>query len=163
MFSQPLGPTLVRCGRCSEAPVIDGVLGEFMDLVDDRTLLVVCSDHGFYGPRRAEDGTLYLGVWMHGQYGMVSLMGRGVRKGARIVDAGILDVTPTILYALGIPVARDMHGKVLTDGFDPEYLKSRAVRFVPTYETGERVAGEPLASPVDDAIKDKLRAVGYIQ
>ena len=142
---------------------IDGVLGEFMDLVDDRTLLVVCSDHGFHGPRRAEDGTLYLGVWMHGQYGIVSLMGRGVRKGAGIVDAGILDVTPTILYALGIPIARDMHGKVLTDGFDPEYLTSRSISFVPTYETGDRVAGEPLASPVDDAIKEKLRAVGYIQ
>ncbi|MFH1312158.1 MAG: alkaline phosphatase family protein [Candidatus Eisenbacteria bacterium] len=142
---------------------MDGVLGEFMDLVDERTLLVVCSDHGFYGPRRTEDGSLYLGVYMHGQYGIISLMGKGVRKGSPIIDAEILDVTPTILYALGIPVARDMHGRVLTDGFDPEYLKGRTLSFIPTYETGDRVAGEPLESPVDDKIKDKLRAVGYIQ
>jgi predicted AlkP superfamily phosphohydrolase/phosphomutase len=142
---------------------MDGVLGEFMDLVDDRTLLVVCSDHGFHGPRRTEDGSLYLGVYMHGQYGIVGLMGKGVRKGSSIIDAEILDVTPTILYALGIPVGRDMRGRVLTDGFEPEYLKSHTVSFIPTYETGDRVAGEPMESPVDDKIKEKLRAVGYIQ
>lgn len=142
---------------------IDGVLGQFMELVDDRTLLVVCSDHGFYGPRRAEDGSLLLGVYMHGQYGIVGFMGRGIRAGSRIADAGIMDITPTILYALGLPVARDMRGRVLTGAFEPEFLRNNPVEFIPTYETGEREAEEPIVSPVDDAIKEKLRAVGYIQ
>jgi predicted AlkP superfamily phosphohydrolase/phosphomutase len=142
---------------------MDGVLGEFMDLVDDRTLLVVCSDHGFYGPRRAEDGSLLLGVYMHGRYGIIGFMGKGVRRGSGIADAGILDITPTILYALGLPVARDMRGRVLTDAFEPDFLKNNPVKFIPTYETGEREAEEPIVSPVDDAVKDKLRAVGYIQ
>jgi predicted AlkP superfamily phosphohydrolase/phosphomutase len=142
---------------------MDGVLGQFMGLVDDETLLVVCSDHGFYGPRRAEDGGLMLGVQMHGRYGIVGLMGKGVRPGSPIVDADILDVTPTILYAMGVPVGRDMHGRVLTGAFEPDFLRSNPVRFVPTYETGEREAGKPIASPVDDEIKEKLRAVGYIQ
>jgi predicted AlkP superfamily phosphohydrolase/phosphomutase len=142
---------------------MDGVLGEFMDLVDDRTLLVVCSDHGFYGPRRAEDGSLLLGVQMHGRYGIVGFMGRGVRVGSQIPDAGILDITPTILYALGLPVARDMHGHVLTSAFEPDFLRNNPVKFVPTYESGERGGVEPIVSPVDEAVKDKLRAVGYIQ
>jgi predicted AlkP superfamily phosphohydrolase/phosphomutase len=142
---------------------IDGVLGQFMDLVDDETLLVVCSDHGFYGPRRAEDGSVLLGIYMHGRYGIVCLMGKGVRSGSQIVDADILDITPTILYALGIPVARDMHGRVLTSAFESDFLRNNPVEFVPTYETGEREAEEPIASPVDDQIKEKLRAVGYIQ
>jgi predicted AlkP superfamily phosphohydrolase/phosphomutase len=142
---------------------IDGVLGEFMDMVDERTLLVVCSDHGFYGPRRTEDGSLMLGVYMHGRYGIVGFMGKGIRGGSQIVDADILDITPTILYALGIPVARDMRGRVLTDAFEPGFLRNNPVKFVPTYETGEREAEEPIASPVDDEIKEKLRAVGYIQ
>jgi predicted AlkP superfamily phosphohydrolase/phosphomutase len=142
---------------------IDQVLGEFMELVDDETLLVVCSDHGFYGPRRAEDGSLYLGVYMHGEYGIVGFMGKGIRQGSQIADAGILDITPTILYALGIPVARDMRGRVLTGAFEPDFLRSNPVEFVPTYETGERGVEEPIVSPVDDEIKEKLRAVGYIQ
>lgn len=142
---------------------MDGVLGQFIDLVDEETLLIVCSDHGFYGPRRAKDGGILLGVYMHGKYGIVSLMGKGVRRGARIVDAGILDITPTILYALDLPVGRDMRGRVLTEAFDVEVLKSRPVSFIPTYESGERVVGEPLQSPVDDKIKERLRALGYIQ
>jgi predicted AlkP superfamily phosphohydrolase/phosphomutase len=142
---------------------MDGVLGEFMELVDDETLLVVCSDHGFYGPRRANDGGILLGIYMHGEYGIIGFMGKGVRKGSRIIDAGILDVTPTILYALGLPVAEDMHGRVLTDAFEVEYLQDRAVAFVPTYETEVREAGEPIESPVDDQIKRKLKAVGYLQ
>ncbi len=142
---------------------IDGVLGEFMDLVDDETLLVVCSDHGFHGRRRAPDGGVLLGIYMHGEYGIVGMMGKGVRKGSRIIDAGILDITPTILYALGLPVARDMHGRVLTEGFESDFLKDNATAFVGTYETGDRIAGEPIESPVDEEIKKKLRAVGYMQ
>jgi predicted AlkP superfamily phosphohydrolase/phosphomutase len=142
---------------------MDGVLGQFMDLVDDNTLLVVCSDHGFYGPRRAPDGSLLLGVYMHGQYGIVGLMGKGIRPGSHIVDAGILDITPTILYALGMPVGRDMHGRVLTGAFESDFLRNNPVQFIPTYETGEHETQDPIASPVDDQIKEKLRAVGYIQ
>jgi predicted AlkP superfamily phosphohydrolase/phosphomutase len=142
---------------------MDGVLGQFMELVDENTLLVVCSDHGFYGPRYTEGGAIVVGVYMHGEYGMVSLMGKGVRSGAQIIDADILDITPTILYALGLPVGQDMHGRVLTDAFDSDFLRGNPVRFIPTYETGDREFSEPMESPVDDAIKERLRAVGYIQ
>ena len=100
---------------------------------------------------------------MHGEYGIIGFMGKGVRKGSRIIDADILDVTPTILYALGLPVAEDMHGRVLTDAFEVEYLQDHALAFVPTYETEVREAGEPIESPVDDQIKRKLKAVGYLQ
>jgi predicted AlkP superfamily phosphohydrolase/phosphomutase len=142
---------------------IDGVLGEFIDMVDDETLLVVCSDHGFHGSRTAPDGGLLLGIYMHGEYGIVGMMGKGVRKGARIIDAGILDITPTILYALGLPVGRDMRGRVLTEGFESDFLMDNPTAFVQTYETGERVAGEPIPSPLDEEIKKKLKAVGYMQ
>jgi predicted AlkP superfamily phosphohydrolase/phosphomutase len=142
---------------------IDEVLGQFMELVDEETLLVVCSDHGFYGPRRSEDGSIRLGIYMHGRYGIIGFMGLGVRAGSQIADADILDVTPTILYALGIPVARDMRGRVLTDVFESDFLRNNPVRFVPTYETEKRETQQPIVSPVDEKIKEKLRAVGYIQ
>lgn len=142
---------------------IDQVLGEFMRLADDRTLVVVCSDHGFHGPRYAEDGSLELGVSMHGSNGVIGLVGPGVRKGARLPDADVLDVTPTILYALGLPTARDMDGGVLTDAFSTGFLKSNPVTVIPTYETTPRKPGEPVPSPVDQEVKRKLKALGYIQ
>ncbi len=142
---------------------VDETLGEFMDLMDDETLLVVCSDHGFHGPRRRPDGGIMLGIYMHGENGIIGLMGKGVKKGATIVDADVLDITPTILYALGLDVGRDMDGRVLTDAFEPDLLASRPVTFVSTYETGQREYGEPLKTPFDEKIKERLRAVGYIQ
>lgn len=142
---------------------VDETLGEFMELMDDRTLLVVCSDHGFHGARRRADGGLMLGIYMHGENGIVGLMGKGVRKGGTILDADVLDITPTILYALGLEVGRDMDGRVLTDAFSPEFLRANPVAFVSTYETEERQYGEPIKTPVDEKIKERLRAVGYMQ
>jgi predicted AlkP superfamily phosphohydrolase/phosphomutase len=142
---------------------IDGVLGQFMEKVDDRTLLVVASDHGFRGPWHTEDGALLLGVDMHDYYGIAGFMGRNVRKGVGIPEANVLDLTPTILYALGFPVARDMDGNVMTDIFDARFLRSNPVRFVKTYETGPARTGEPLKSPVDGKVRGKLKALGYIQ
>jgi predicted AlkP superfamily phosphohydrolase/phosphomutase len=141
----------------------DGVLGEFMKLVDDQTLLVVCSDHGFQGVAHMPDGGVRLGIHMHRRYGMIGMVGRNVRKGARLSDAQVLDVTPTLLYALGYPVARDMDGRVLTEAFRPGFLESNPLQFISTYESGSRGAGRPIRSPVDDKVKQKLKALGYIQ
>ena len=90
-------------------------------------------------------------------------MGKGVRAGTRIPDADVLDVAPTILYALGLPVARDMDGDILVDAFQAGFLRSNRVEFIPTYETGDRQSGEPIRSPVDDKVKKKLKALGYIE
>jgi predicted AlkP superfamily phosphohydrolase/phosphomutase len=142
---------------------VDETLGEFMDLVDDDTILVVCSDHGFHGPRRRPDGGIMLGIYMHGENGIIGLMGKGVRKGGTIMDADVLDITPTILYALGLEVGKDMDGRVLTDAFEPGFLRSNPVAFVSTYETGDREYGDPIKSQHDEKIKERLRAVGYMQ
>jgi predicted AlkP superfamily phosphohydrolase/phosphomutase len=142
---------------------IDGVLGEFMGLVDRETLLVVCSDHGFRGAGKTADGALMLGIYMHGDFGIVGLAGGNVRKGGRVLDADVLDITPTILYALGYPVAKDLDGTVLTDAFTEDYLRSHPVAFIPTYESGQKPAGAPVSSAVDDKVKAKLKALGYIQ
>ncbi len=142
---------------------MDEVLGEYMHLADERTLLVVCSDHGFHGPRHMRDGGILLGVYMHGRYGIVGFCGPGIKRGAKIIDAGLLDITPTILYALGFPVARDMDGHVLVDAFEEDFLRKHQIEYIPTYETKPWQAGKPRKSPVDEKIKKKLRGLGYIE
>jgi len=42
---------------------------------------------------------------------------------------------PTLLYALGLPSARDFDGRVLTEAFTPAFLARRPLTFVPSYET----------------------------
>jgi hypothetical protein len=41
---------------------------------------------------------------------------------------------PTLLYALGLPVGRDMAGTALTGAFEPAFLATHPLGFVPSYE-----------------------------
>jgi len=50
-------------------------------------------------------------------------------------EPNILDLAPTILYLFGLPVARDMEGRVLTEILDPDFARSHAVTFIPSYES----------------------------
>ena len=61
--------------------------------------------------------------------------GPGIRVGAQIGGASVLDITPTLLHYLKLPVGKDMDGRVLTGVFASE----RPIAYVASYE-GE--AGE---------------------
>jgi hypothetical protein len=45
----------------------------------------------------------------------------------------VVDVAPTLLYFLGLPVARDMDGFVRTDLFTRAFNEERTITFIPTY------------------------------
>jgi hypothetical protein len=45
----------------------------------------------------------------------------------------VVDVAPTLLYFLGLPVARDMDGFPRTDLFTPAFNEQRTITFIPTY------------------------------
>jgi len=45
---------------------------------------------------------------------------------------------PTLLFASGLPIGRDMDGRVLTDAFTDEMLRRNALSVIQTYEA-ERV------------------------
>lgn len=52
--------------------------------------------------------------------------------------AYVVDVVPTVLFGAGLPVARDMDGRVLTEAFADEMLRRSALSVIQTYEA-ERV------------------------
>ena len=65
-----------------------------------------------------------------------------MREGEFLGQARIVDVVPTLLYALGLPVAGDMDGRVLTGAFAPDFLATHPLSFLPSYE-----ALTPAAAP----------------
>lgn len=83
------------------------------------------------------------------------IIGRGTIAGAKIVD-----VAPTILYAMGLPVPRDMDGRVLEDIFCEEYRGSRPIR----YEDRGGLLPEREVAYTDEetrSIEERLRGLGY--
>jgi arylsulfatase A-like enzyme len=72
-----------------------------------------------------------------------------------------VDLAPTILYAMGVPVPSDMDGRVLDEAFDSEYLSAFKVQYsdAPT----DRPSGEQEYSDEDEEeIKERLRGLGYV-
>jgi hypothetical protein len=67
--------------------------------------------------------------------GVLALYGEGIRPGALLTGARLVDLAPTVLYALGVPVARDLDGQVLTAAFDRAFLANHPLTFFPSYES----------------------------
>jgi len=54
---------------------------------------------------------------MHEQEGMFLASGPDIRQGQEITGASLLDIAPTILHLFGVPIPRDMDGRVLSEIF----------------------------------------------
>ncbi len=142
---------------------MDRVVGELVALADDRTTVVLTSDHGHSGPKN-RGGVYHWGIAMHDPTGVVALWGRDIVPGTQLDSPGVLDVTPTLLALLGLPVADDMDGRVLAEAIEPAFLERYPVTTIPSYEEGVTDDGaEPIESPVDDEVRERLRSLGYIE
>lgn len=58
----------------------------------------------------------------------------GIVASGRLPLGRIYDVAPTILYAFGLPLARDMDGYARSDAFTPAFVERHPVTFIPTYD-----------------------------
>jgi predicted AlkP superfamily phosphohydrolase/phosphomutase len=87
------------------------------------------------------------GTHVNAPDGFLMAVGDGIRPGARLEHASVLDVTPTILYLMGLPVARDMEGRVAAEMLDEEFARTNPVTFIPSYES---LAVTPMAAPGTD-------------
>jgi hypothetical protein len=66
--------------------------------------------------------------------GFLMAYGAPVAKGRLAVQGWVVDVVPTVLYFLGLPVARDMDGYARTDLFQRAFTDERPITFIPTYD-----------------------------
>ena len=93
--------------------------------------------------------------------GIFMAMGLIIGKGT-ITGAKIVDVAPTILYAMGLPVPRHMDGKVLEDIFCEEYRESRPIRYEGRKSSlPEREAPSVYTDEETRDIEERLRGLGY--
>jgi predicted AlkP superfamily phosphohydrolase/phosphomutase len=142
---------------------IDGYIGRLVALAGEDAIVLVVSDHGF-GPgsiRLIGPGTPLSGD--HRKEGILVAAGGPIRRGVRLDGASIVDVTPTVLYLLGLPVGADMDGRVIEGLFETPLARPLAA--IASWE-GDEPAGPPaapIASPIDEEIREQLRALGYLR
>jgi hypothetical protein len=131
----------------------DRLLADLLQFADDRTVVIVMSDHGFENARyhhsRAPDGFFIMA-------------GGPVRQLPVRQQIHVYDITPTVLALLGWPVAADMRGRVAESFIDSAFWERYPVRTIPTYETGPRVVEEAPTLEMDAKTIQHLRALGYV-
>lgn len=96
----------------------------------------------------------------HRPNGIFMAFGKGVKKGM-IENVNIVDLTPTILHIMAIPVPSDMDGKVLKEIFEPtSELAKREVEYRSPIQVKEKEY--KLAKKKQEEVKERLRKLGYL-
>lgn len=95
--------------------------------------------------------------------GRLAIGGAHVRAGATVGDARSVDVAPTVLHALGVPISAQLAGKPLTGLFEESFVAKFPVRRTATYGSPSAATAERKGQPLDQEMIDRLRSLGYVR
>lgn len=146
---------------------VDDLLGQLGAGETPDHVCIVVSDHGFEAGGEGDlTGRHESPSALHGVF---IASGGSFRRGTRLDRLTILDIAPTVLYLLGLPIADTLEGRVLTEALDATWMAAHPVRRIRAY-AGPAVALPPddndvlgADSPADAEFRDRLRALGYIE
>jgi hypothetical protein len=119
---------------------VDGEVGSVLESLGPEDLFLVVSGFGME-PVSATKRLLArivgdpaaTGTHENAPDGFLLAYGAHVEPGRR-TRGSVVDVAPTVLYYLGVPVARDVDGVARTDTFTAAFTDKRPITFVPSYE-----------------------------
>lgn len=156
----------------------DMLLGRLLDLVGRDTTVILISDHGFYHdhlrPRVREHfrepakkfGNEMNPVSWHRLHGVFVAAGQGIKRDELFHGTSLLDITPTVLALLGLPVPDDMDGRALTGIFsEPVELKHISSYEPENPNDGVHRNVAPAESDpfTNRQVMEQLAALGYIE
>lgn len=97
----------------------------------------------------------------HRLEGIGALSGPHIQSGAQIQNASLVDLAPTILYALGLPIPPDMDGRVLTEAYQPDYVNQTSAQ-VGTENAVRTDFGGTYSDDEEDQVLQRLADLGYV-
>ncbi len=143
---------------------MDHIIGRIVETAGPDAHILLVSDHG-HGPAigqyRPEKDLWYVSG-RHRPGGVFIMTGPGIGRHRWIGNVDALDICPTMLALMGIPIARDMPGLVRRD-FLADGGTDLMIQYVPTYEKQFNPSPVIQKSPAaDEEIRAQLSALGYI-
>jgi predicted AlkP superfamily phosphohydrolase/phosphomutase len=98
----------------------------------------------------------------HRMDGILVLAGAGIRKGHQLEQASILDMAPSILHLMGLPVELSMDGKVLKGALTSEFAAQYPVTFIDSQVSINIKRDEtPYSEEEAEEIRERLKNLGY--
>ena len=93
--------------------------------------------------------------------GLIALSGSSA--GSSQISAALTSVAPTILHALGIPIARDLEGGSAVDLFARSFVDGHPVREIATYGARRSAIRSGSGAPLDREMIERMRSLGYVR
>jgi predicted AlkP superfamily phosphohydrolase/phosphomutase len=132
-----------KYGRVVEAYYrhLDSIVGEYVQRREENETIVILSGHGMEAPSLARrviepfTGNPHLsGFHENAPDGLLILNGAGIAPGVKIQGASVVDITPTLLYLIGLPLGQDMDGTLLTEALAEDLAHNQPVTFISSYK-----------------------------
>jgi len=98
----------------------------------------------------------------HRMEGILFMHGKNLRRGQTLKNCNIMDLTPTILYLMGVRFPSDIDGRVLLDAFQPSYVKTHPVKAKEKARTPIARKRYVLSEKDEQKVKERLKALGYL-
>ena len=96
--------------------------------------------------------------------GVFAMAGGPVRPG-EFTGAKIIDVAPTVLYLMGLPIPADMDGRPLLEAIDPAFVESHPPQFEGQQDSDDNdhhTPQETFTEQENELVAQRLRSLGYI-
>ncbi len=145
----------------------DAFPGTHMSKAPDLTL--VPFDHGFVSVLDHEPVVATRpAVWgTHYPAGIVLARGPAMAKGQAGKQQAIVDIAPTLLHSLGLPIPSDYEGRVIEARLDPAFLKEHPIKQGPPTEPPDTYAAATVhdaeKTEEDETVLTRLRDLGYVE
>lgn len=104
-------------------------------------------------------GNAFRGSGMHRMNGIFIMHGPFCRK-CNSIKPRMIDITPTVLYLMGLPMLEEMDGRVLEEALDQDYLKAYPINVVSSVEY--KAKGSFYSAEAEEKIKESLKGLGYL-
>ncbi len=100
----------------------------------------------------------------HTLYGILLAWGKEIERRPDIQGARLIDLAPTILYAMSLPVPADMDGREILPLFKDEFIeKNPRQRKQATDEKSEDNNGDGYSEEEEEQMRERLRGLGYVE
>jgi predicted AlkP superfamily phosphohydrolase/phosphomutase len=103
--------------------------------------------------------------WATGDHALAGILiasGNGIRQGKTVDDARLVDLAPTILHMLNVPIPDDMDGRLLEDILEPDFLQSRPPATEGTEDEQRSRLDAELSEEDEQGLMERLRGLGYL-
>ena len=97
----------------------------------------------------------------HRMEGLLMMKGEGIKPGNAIEGAQITDLAPSVLYLLGLPVLKEMDGKILQAAFLNQCIEAEEIHSVED-KPSNSFSQEVYSEKEEEELKRHLRGLGYI-